>query len=116
VPTTEVKQEWSARKEEEEGLIGMGNRGLLPIGEGRVAVLRENNRLMAKGEKWGTCMGFQLLSILGANNHSVLEENAFDSENLPLALNFTEAASQSRMFGGAPSDSMVFRFWFLRIR
>lgn len=25
---------------------------------------------------WGTCMGFQLLTILGANDHSVLEEYA----------------------------------------
>jgi gamma-glutamyl hydrolase len=25
---------------------------------------------------WGTCMGFQLLTILGAQDHSVLEEYA----------------------------------------
>src|SRR5688500_10207049 len=41
---------------------------------------------------WGTCQGFQLMSILGAEDEDVLIHNAFDSENLPLPLHFTESA------------------------
>jgi len=48
---------------------------------------------------WGTCMGFQLLSILAAEDHEVLLEYAYDSYNLPLPLNFTPNAHTSRMFG-----------------
>ena len=47
-------------------------------------------------------MGFQLLSELAAQNTSVLETNAFDSENLPLPLVFTEEAKSSRLWGSAP--------------
>jgi len=53
---------------------------------------------------WGTCQGFQLLSILAADNTSVLETYAYDSENLPLALDFTSLAPQSRLWGQAPQD------------
>jgi len=50
---------------------------------------------------WGTCMGFQLISILAANDSSVLTSGQFDSEGLPLALNFTENVLTSRMFASA---------------
>uniref|UniRef100_A0A7S3D4K5 folate gamma-glutamyl hydrolase n=1 Tax=Palpitomonas bilix TaxID=652834 RepID=A0A7S3D4K5_9EUKA len=50
---------------------------------------------------WGTCMGFQLLSILAAGNASVLEGDVFDSENLPLALEDLDIHG-SRMFEGVP--------------
>ena len=53
---------------------------------------------------WGTCQGFQLLSVLVADDHSVLLENAYDSYNLPLALNLTSEAKTSRMFGEAPEE------------
>lgn len=49
-------------------------------------------------------MGFQLLSILIANDSSVLCENCFDSYNLPLPLDFTPSASTSRLYGNAPND------------
>jgi len=52
---------------------------------------------------WGTCQGFQLLCILSAQNESVDQRYKFDSENLPLALNFTDLASSSRLFGHLPS-------------
>eukprot|EP00299_Pterocystis_sp_00344_P010790 c4914_g1_i1.p1 GENE.c4914_g1_i1~~c4914_g1_i1.p1 ORF type:complete len:338 (+),score=79.95 c4914_g1_i1:26-1015(+) len=51
---------------------------------------------------WGTCMGLQTLSILAAQNASVLTTSAFDSEDIMLPLNFTADAPQSRMFGGLP--------------
>jgi len=51
---------------------------------------------------WGTCQGFQLLSILAANNESVDERYHFDSENLPLPLQFTPNARNSKMFKHVP--------------
>ncbi|EDQ86726.1 uncharacterized protein MONBRDRAFT_28072 [Monosiga brevicollis MX1] len=53
---------------------------------------------------WGTCMGFQLLHILVANNESALSRNAFDSEDISLPLIFTQEASTSRLFGGLPAN------------
>jgi len=53
---------------------------------------------------WGTCMGFQLLCILTANNESVLERNAFDSEDYSIPLNFTSYGFQSRMFVDSATD------------
>jgi predicted alpha/beta superfamily hydrolase len=50
---------------------------------------------------WGTCQGFQLLSIMSAYNLSVLE-GGFDSENLPLSLDFAVARDQSRIFSSLP--------------
>ena len=54
----------------------------------------------AKGETWplwGTCMGMQVLSILGARDPSVLLSYAFDSEGLQLPLDVTPAAASSRL-------------------
>jgi gamma-glutamyl hydrolase len=51
---------------------------------------------------WGTCEGFQLLGILSAQDPNVLETYAFDSENLPLPLNFTSLAPKSRMWSISP--------------
>lgn len=48
---------------------------------------------------WGTCMGFQLLHILGSgSNHSVLLEHAYDSYYISLPLVFTSAAKKSWIF------------------
>jgi gamma-glutamyl hydrolase len=44
------------------------------------------------------------MSILAANDTSVLEVNAFDSENLPLPLTFTSQMPQSRLFASAGED------------
>ena len=46
---------------------------------------------------WGTCMGMQVLSILGARDPSVLLSNAYDSEGLILPLELTSAAASSRL-------------------
>jgi len=50
---------------------------------------------------WGTCQGFQILSIITADNETVDERYHFDSENLPLPLQFTSGARTSRMFAKA---------------
>ncbi|KAH3744231.1 Gamma-glutamyl hydrolase A [Pelomyxa schiedti] len=55
---------------------------------------------------WGICMGMQLLSILAAQSQDILERNAFDSENLPLPLEFTDEAYTSYLFGSAPDKIM----------
>ena len=47
---------------------------------------------------WGTCMGFQFLSILAAGSEDVLCEECFTTEGVPLALNFTAAAHESYLF------------------
>jgi len=51
---------------------------------------------------WGTCMGFQFLNILAAQNNSVLSSGVFASENISLALDFTSQAPASRLYGSAP--------------
>jgi len=56
--------------------------------------------LHASGETWplwGTCMGMQVLSILGANDPDVLLSHAYDSENLVLPLTLTPAAATSKL-------------------
>lgn len=49
---------------------------------------------------WGTCLGFEwLLEIVSQEGAKVLD-SGFDSENLTLSLNFTTAATDSRLFRG----------------
>lgn len=52
---------------------------------------------------WGTCQGFQTLSVITNGNSTVLT-SGFDSENLPLPLSFTANARSSRLLAGASSD------------
>lgn len=56
---------------------------------------------------WGTCLGFETISVLAANDPSVLS-NGFDSEDLALALDMTTAAKTSRLLGGAPSNILEY--------
>jgi len=63
---------------------------------------------------WGTCMGFQLLCILTANDASVLASNAFDSYNLPIPIVPSERARTSRLLGSLP-DSLYFAATTLNI-
>ncbi|DAZ97371.1 TPA: hypothetical protein N0F65_003394 [Lagenidium giganteum] len=53
---------------------------------------------------WGTCLGFQWLFQLAANDLSALEKDCYDSMNLSLPLEFTADAKQSRLFGQAGDD------------
>jgi len=55
---------------------------------------------------WGTCLGFQLISVL-VGNESVLT-SGFDSENYPIALTFTANATQSRLFDTSTCPSYVY--------
>lgn len=65
----------------------------------------EENRSGRHMVLWGTCMGFQLLNVLTANDESVLERYAFDSEHLSLPLDLVQpAARASRLLGSAPPD------------
>lgn len=48
----------------------------------------------------GTCLGFEELAVVTANNASVL--TSFNAENISLPLIFTPYAQKSRMFGQAP--------------
>jgi len=52
---------------------------------------------------WGTCLGFQELLILGANNTGILDVG-FDSEDLTLALDITPAANKSKLFKAMPEN------------
>lgn len=57
----------------------------------------------------GTCQGFQVLCILAAGDPSVLQEGAYDSEDLPLPLDFNwTQAYASRAWGrDAPADVLL---------
>jgi len=55
---------------------------------------------------WGTCMGFQFLTILAAEDPAVLG-TGFDSYNFPIPLNFTQLASTSRLFSEAGPSLMT---------
>jgi len=50
---------------------------------------------------WGTCLGFEELLILGANDTKILD-TGFDSEDLTLALELTQAANASKFFNSMP--------------
>jgi len=52
----------------------------------------------------GTCLGFEELAVVTANNADVL--SSFNAENVSLPLDFTSYASQSKMFGNAPAYIM----------
>jgi len=52
---------------------------------------------------WGTCLGFEELLIAGANGTNVLDVG-FDSEDLTLALELTQAAEDSRFFNAMPDN------------
>lgn len=52
---------------------------------------------------WGTCMGFQLLHVLAANDLSVLTHSAFDSEGVAWPLDLA-SQTDARMWKAAPSE------------
>jgi len=54
---------------------------------------------------FGVCLGYELLSILAADDATVLE-TGFDAYDYALPLKFTADAASSVMFGGAPSALM----------
>lgn len=57
----------------------------------------------AAGESWplwGTCLGHELIAVLGARDAAVLT-GGFDSENLTESVAWTPAAAASRLWGAA---------------
>ncbi|XP_063709500.1 gamma-glutamyl hydrolase A-like [Culicoides brevitarsis] len=61
------------------------------------------NEMNERGEYfplWGTCLGFELLAYLGANQTDF--RRVCNAESIALKLNFTQNFSESRMFRQAP--------------
>eukprot|EP01127_Copromyxa_protea_P014451 TRINITY_DN4025_c0_g1_i1.p1 TRINITY_DN4025_c0_g1~~TRINITY_DN4025_c0_g1_i1.p1 ORF type:complete len:326 (-),score=72.71 TRINITY_DN4025_c0_g1_i1:71-1048(-) len=56
---------------------------------------------------WGTCQGFQLLSVLAAEDQSILLHNHFDSTNYSIPIVPTEKAKSSRLFNGLRPETIV---------
>lgn len=53
---------------------------------------------------WGTCNGFELLTVLSSRDKSRLTD--CDSQDQAVPLNFIRGAEQSNLFGSAPPDVM----------
>lgn len=53
---------------------------------------------------WGTCLGFQLLSVIQADNDSILSH--VDAENYPIPLTLTQDAQKSRLFSLFTPEAM----------
>lgn len=49
---------------------------------------------------WGTCQGFQLLTLLAAHDPNVYLHNKFDSYNYSIPIVLTPEAHKSRLFAG----------------
>eukprot|EP00123_Amoebidium_parasiticum_P012495 comp21396_c0_seq1/m.29455 comp21396_c0_seq1/g.29455 ORF comp21396_c0_seq1/g.29455 comp21396_c0_seq1/m.29455 type:complete len:328 (-) comp21396_c0_seq1:474-1457(-) len=48
---------------------------------------------------WGTCLGFEFITMLASGNPNVLDEHLFDANNFSLPLTFTQQAEKSRLYG-----------------
>jgi gamma-glutamyl hydrolase len=55
---------------------------------------------------WATCMGFQLVNALAADNYSVITHGIFDSEELDLPLHFQPGFMSSRMIRSVPMSTV----------
>ena len=53
---------------------------------------------------WGTCLGFQFMAVLAANDDNILCSKCFNTEGIPLALNFTSEARHSLLFESMSDD------------
>ena len=77
---------------------------LSPYAATAQAVFNEVKAAASAGETWplwGTCLGFELIHILGSGlNQSVLT-SGWDSENLTETTSFTAAAGASRLWGSS---------------
>lgn len=52
----------------------------------------------------GTCLGFEMLSLIAAEDDGVLCGRCYTTEGTPLPLNFTAAARTSHLFSGMSAD------------
>ena len=55
--------------------------------------------------QWGTCLGFEFIHVMASNDLDILTCN-FDSEDLPLPLNFTENARTTGRLLSTMSDPL----------
>lgn len=55
---------------------------------------------------WGSCLGFEFLSVQISGNLNILSKT--DSENLPLPLNLSQDYNTSKMFGKLPQSLAYF--------
>lgn len=93
--------------------------GLSPYAATAQAIFKEVTTAAAAGETWplwGTCLGFELINVLGSGlNQSVLT-SGWDSENLTETTTFTAAAGSSRLWGSsAPATAAAAAFASLPI-
>ena len=80
-------------------LTEYGAAGMAILDEVRSA--HENNETWPL---WGTCLGFEFINVLVAYPDTSVLTGGWDSENYTIPLEFTAAASKSRMFGSAPPN------------
>ena len=62
----------------------------------------------ASGESWplwGTCLGHELISILGSQLNDTILTPGWDSENLTETVSWLPAAGASRLWGSGNSDA-----------
>lgn len=87
-----------------------GEESLLPTSPYYQTASHIWDKVLASNDKgvyfplWGTCMGFQLISLLAAQNQTVLSHYAFDTSDVALPLELTPAAADSRMLGPDDGD------------
>ena len=86
-----------------------GNQGILPddiyTEEGKLLwdMAKEANDNGDYYPIWGTCLGFEELSVLETGDGSVISLDV-EATNIALPLNFTPEASSSRLFGSMDPD------------
>jgi len=55
---------------------------------------------------WGTCLGFQFLSVCGAGGENVI--SSVDGENYSVPLNLSDGYQSSRLLGSAPEEIITY--------
>ena len=82
--------------------------GLSPYAATAQAIYATVEAAAAAGESWplwGTCLGHELISVLGARLNSSVLTPGWDSENLTETVAWAPAAAASRLWGGATSPT-----------
>lgn len=108
-----VALRWNASSAERRALLGQVNGVLLPGGalggqefdwyvSNQTEVFNYAMERNAKGDPffmWGTCQGFQVISVIAAKDTSILKCIYHGMEPLMMPLNFTANQPTSRLFG-----------------
>jgi gamma-glutamyl hydrolase len=88
-------------------LIPGGGSGLAPLADAMIKRARKAHDAGDYFPVWGTCLGFEWIVESVGGTSSI--GPGFDSEDLPADLQFSDAATASRLFKGANSSLMK---WF----